>query len=445
VAILIDTTMRLLPVFLSVLSCAALAGCGDTSGAAVDPPAATPTPQATACAATAVGALRGIAENVYGEDADSATERADLGLVLRSVALRDAAISRDPAGASQAARALIATGHVARLRVTVGGHVLADVGARPALAPVAAAIRAGDGATIASVRMSIESTAGFVSTADALTGGSLSVRVGSGPSPTGARSVPEQGLVRVGATTYAVSSFAVSSFAAGPARATLVRSLPSLAADCGSTRADTLSRVLGQAMTEIYRGEIAGATLSAQAERVAHSASLLSAVAARDPVAIRAAIVTLLHQHIVRVRVLVPGLAAVDVGGPYVLAPTRVALRQNGRTIGSAEVSIQDVLGLVLLSRRLIGVQVVVALPSQPPVTAAEIDKVESSSLRVGGYRVVLRPGTPPLMSTLADPPPALPSAGSVRAGGQTFSVFSFTGRAFPSQPLRIWALAPAG
>ena len=118
-------------------------------------------------------------------------------------------------------------------------------------------------------------------------------------------------------------------------------------------------------------------------------------------------------------------------------------LRAHGRTIGSAELSIQDDLGMVLLARRLVGVQVIVGLPHTPAVTPAEAQLVASSSVRVGGYLVVLHGGAHPTMSTVANPPAALPAQGSVTLGGRAYSVFSFTAAAFPSGPLPVWVLVP--
>jgi hypothetical protein len=427
----------------SSLVCAALAGCGTSSGAADATP--TTTPQATDCALTVVDATREVARHIYAEDAVSTNERIDLRFVLHSPALQAAALADDPATARAAARALIATGHVARLRLTVGGRVLADVGASPALAPVSGALTEAGGARIGTVLMSTQSGVGYTTVAGGLTGGGVSLRSGTrvvaGSLPTGRLALPARGLVRSGATTYAVASFPVRAFPAGTLRVTVVRSLASTAGECGSTTAATAQRTIAEAVPRIYDAEAHGAAVTEQARRVEYDASLLTAVAARDPAAIRVAVVGLLNHHIVRVRVLAPGLAPVDVGGPYVLGPVSVPLRRGGRTIGSAELSVQDVLGFVLLARRLTGVQVVVAMPRTPPVTPAEAQLIASSSKRIGGYRVTLRGGAMPTMSTLPDAPPKLPMQGTVAVDGHAYSVFSFTGETFPDGPMRVWAL----
>ncbi len=441
--------MRAHTALTGALLCTALAACGATSGssaASLPTGTATTTPQASACALAVVAAEETIARRVYGEDAASTTERLDLSLVLRSAALRAAVLARDPAAARAAARSLVHTGHVARLRVTVAGRVLVDVGSGQALAPVSAALTDANGARIGAALVAVQGTSGYLAATEGLTG-DVSLRSGrrvlGGLAPTGAAALPASGLVRVGGLTYAAASFPVRAFPTGTLDVDLARPLASTAGECARSRQTAVDDTFGYAVTRLYGSESGGAALTAQAQRVARDPGLLAAVAAHDPVAIRSAIVALLNQHIVRVRVVAPGLAPVDVGGPYVLGPITVPLRAGGRTIGSAELSIQDVLGFVLLARRLIGVQLVVALPATPAVTPAEAELIARSSVRVGGYAVVLRGGAPPTMSTLGDAPASLPTQGTVPIGGQAYSVFTFTATAFPSGPLPVSVLVP--
>lgn len=446
--------MRARPLMVSALTAAALAGCGGGTGAAGAVLSSSPTtssprpsPQAVACALTTLGALKTIAQRVYAEDAHSTNERLDLGLVLRSSALQAAAAAGDPTAARAAARALITSGHVARIRLTVGGRVLTDIGDPAAIAPVSATLTDASGAPIGTVLVAVQSGSGYLSTVDGLTGGGASLRSGgrvlAGLSPTGGAALPANGLVTVKGTAYAVASFPVQAFSAGTVRVTLVHPVASAAANCGSTAQDTVANAVGHAVAQIYNIESHGGSLNKQARRVQTDPGLLAAVSARDPAAIRAAIVALLTQHIVRVRVVAPGLAPVDVGGPFVLGPMTVPLRTRGRTIGTAELSIQDDLGLVLLARRLVGVQVVVQLPPGTTVTPAQAQLVASSSVRVGGYLVMLHGGAHPTMSTLANPPATIPARGTITVGGRRYSVFSLTATAFPSGPLPVRLLVP--
>ena len=278
----------------SALAAAALSGCGGGTGAAgavlSTAPSANsprPSPQATACALTAVGALETIARRVYAEDASSTNERLDLGLVLRSQALQAAAAASDPAAARAAARALITSGHVARLRLTVGGRVLTDIGDRAALAPVSAVLTDAGGAPIGTVLIAVQSGTGYISTIDGLTGGGASLRSGghvlAGDSPTGRGSLPVHGLVTARGATYAVGSFAAQSFSAGTVRVTLVHSVAGIAGECGSTPQDTVRNAVGRAVSEIYYTESHGAALRQQARRIQQDGPLLAAASARDP------------------------------------------------------------------------------------------------------------------------------------------------------------------
>jgi hypothetical protein len=429
---------------LIVSLCALVAACAGTSDATRGRPVAAATPAGDACALTAAGALAGVAQRIYGEAVGSATQRADLGLVARSAALRAAVLAGDPAATAQAAQALIATGHISRIRVSAGGRVLADVGSHPALAPSKVALPGTGGQALVSIQSGRDflAAAGQLTTSDASLSSGSRLVLGTFPGDRGA--VPAAGVVRLGGADYAVASFPVRTFPSGTLRANIVRPLASTGADCGATPADTVRNTLGGAVTRIYATEAHGPAIARQAARVAGDGPLRAAVAARDPAAIRSAAMALLKQHIVRVRVQVPGLAPVDVGGPYVLGPVTVALHRGGRTIGTAQLSVQDVLGFVLLARRIVGTHVVVALPSRPPVTAAEQQLIASSSLRVGGYRVTLRDGTPPTMTTLAGAPATLPTAGPVTIGGRSYGVYSFDATAFPSGPLPVWVLVPA-
>ncbi len=452
-------TMRARSPLTAVLLCSTLAACGASSGSAASLaptptsspgssslPAPTTTPAASACALAVVAAQASIARRVYAEDAASTNERIDLSLVLRSAALRAAALARDPAAARTATQSLVNTGHVARLRLTVGGRVLADAGSGTALAPVSATLTDANGAPIGTVLVAVQGTSGYLMAAEGLTG-DVSVRSGTrvlgGAAPTGATALPASGLVQVGGVTYAAASFPVRAFPTGTLHVDVARPLASTVTECARSPQTAVDDAFGYAVTRLYASESTGPALTAQARRVARDPGLLAAVAAHDPLAIRAAIVALLDEHIVRVRVVAPGLAPVDVGGPYVLGPITVPLRAGGRTIGSAEVSIQDVLGFVLLARRLVGVQIVVALPATPAVTPAEAELIASSSVRVGGYPVVLRAGKPPTMSTLADAPASLPAQGTVQIGGLAYSVFTLTATAFPSGPLPVSVLVP--
>ena len=81
---------------------------------------------------------------------------------------------------------------------------------------------------------------------------------------------------------------------------------------------------------------------------------------------------SLLHEHVVRLRVSAGGRLLSDVGGPYVLAPVRAPLRLNGRQIGSIVLSIQDDEGYKRLAGRLAGLDVLMYMSSARPPAAGE-------------------------------------------------------------------------
>jgi len=163
----------------------------------------------------------------------------------------------------------------------------------------------------------------------------------------------------------------------------------------------------------VYEAEGGPRTLP-QVRRVQRDGALLRAVAARDPAATRAAIEDLLTQHIVRLRVSdAAGELLSDVGGPDVLAPVRAPLQLGGRKIGSFVLSIQDDEGYLRLTRRLVGLKVLMRT-------------------RAGIVRNDLGPD-----------PGAVPASGSYSYRGEGFRVVTFTAGAFPSGPLTINVLIP--
>jgi hypothetical protein len=162
----------------------------------------------------------------------------------------------------------------------------------------------------------------------------------------------------------------------------------------------------------IYQAEGGHRTLS-QVHRVQRDQALLQAVARREPGATRAAIESLLNQHIVRLRVSAGGQLLSDVGGPFVLAPVTAPLRLGGHKIGSFVLSIQDDEGYLRLARRLVGLRVLMYM----------------------GPRIV--------KNSLGPVPRSVPTTGSVTVGGQTYRVFTVHAKAFPSGPLRIVVFMP--
>jgi hypothetical protein len=186
---------------------------------------------------------------------------------------------------------------------------------------------------------------------------------------------------------------------------------------CGAAARESLARAAGMVATRIYAGELAGSETQGDRRQVEGYAPLLSALAAGERAALRAAVTSLVysHTHIVRLRITRGASVLADVGGPYILAPAGGTLHLHGRTIGHYVLSVQDDLGYIKLLTRFLGVA---------PV------------LRVGSRQV-------PVAGQLSPAPASIPDHGPVGYRGGSYEAFSFAARSFPGGPLRISMLLP--
>ena len=395
---------------------ASLAGCGESSPTStLGRDASTPSTPAN-CASTVLETLSRVAQRIYHQGVRSERTKVALRLIGRSAALREAVRTGDPVAARAAAETLLATHHMNNVRVVRDGRVLADVGASQALAPLRGVIAAPGGAR-AAVTTSVWDASGVIAETHGMTEASVLLREGdrdiAGEPRLGARALAPSGTFTRNGVRYRYTSFPIERFSGAPAREYLIRSLGSTADVCGPTEQDTVVRVLSRIALRVYEAEGGHRTL-AQVRRVQRDGALLSAVAARDAAAARKAIEDLLTQHIVRLRVSdSEGRLLSDVGGPDVLAPVRAPLSLGGRAIGDFVLSIQDDEGYLRLTRRLVGLKVIMRT-------------------RAGIVRNDLGPD-----------PGRVPSSGSFSYRGEHFRVYTFTATAFPSGPLTIQALVP--
>jgi hypothetical protein len=401
----------------SIALVAALAGCGDarrpTSTLGLD--ATTPSTPAS-CASTVLATLERVARRIYHQGVKSERTKVALRLVGRSVPLREAVRTGDRAAASAAAQTLLASHHLTNLRVVRDGRVLADAGAPQALTPLHGTIVAPDG-TEASFQTSVWEVQGLIAETHGMTEASVVLREGAhhlaGSPRLPARALAPGGTLAFGGQRYRYISFPVERFPSGAAREYVIRSLESTAGLCGRTEQDTVVGVLSRIARRVYEAEGGPRTLS-QVRRVQRDGALLRAVAARDTNGTRKAIEDLLTQHIVRMRVSDAGGALLsDVGGPDVLAPVQAPLRLGGHKIGSFVLSIQDDEGYLRLTRRLVGLKVLMR-------TRAGIVK-----------------------NDLGPDPATVPQSGSYSYRDERFRVFTFSATAFPSGPLTINVLIP--
>jgi hypothetical protein len=404
---------------------ATLGGCG-TGGAGKGPTAPTaavagaPSAHRT-CPETVLDVLVRVAKRIYHQGVASERTRSAAHLIAASVPLREGVERGDPAATRAAARALVAGGHMTNLRVIdPTGRTLADVGGA-AVTPLQGTLHGIGGRPIGTYLTSVWSDEGLIAETNGVTGGRLALRV-NGRSVGGSLalapgSLPKEGTLTHGGQRYRYASFAAKAYPAGKMRIYLLKPLGATATLCGSTSEDTVVHTLSRIAGLIYAGEGGRRTLS-QVRRVQGDQRLVSAVAAGDRPATKAAIEALLTEHIVRLRVSAGAGPPVDVGGPFVLAPVTAPLRLGGRTIGSFVLSIQDDEGYLRLTRRLVGLRVLMYMNAN----TAHPQLVKNS---------------------LGPSPGTVPASGSYVYRGRRFRVFTVNARAFPSGPLTIRVLAP--
>jgi hypothetical protein len=382
----------------------------------------------SACGATVLQALSQVTQRVYDEGVSS--ERTEIAerLIKGSRALREAVERNDPAAARTAAEALLPGGHLTNLTVVSrDGKTLTSVGAEGALAPVHGSIAGANGAPIASFVTSVWADRGFLSELKGVVEGDVALRESDNHSLDGsfgmpAGTIPPAGTLTEHGTVFQYDSFPASVYPSGSLRVYLLRTAGSTAHFCGATPQDTLVNTLARVAALIYAGE-GGPHALLQVHNAQQNGALLQAVAERNPIAARKAVVGLVYDrsHIVRLRVSAGGHLLADVGGPYVLAPVSAPLRLHGKQVGELELSIQDDEGYLRLARRLVGLDVLMYM--NPAGAHPELVK-NSLGPGVGGFSSV-------------------PASGIYHYRGHTFRVFTLDARAFPAGTLLIRVLVP--
>jgi hypothetical protein len=398
---------------------APLAGCGSSGGATAASVTAASVP-ARSCPETAMEALRNIVRYVYRLGGKSERTEVARRTIAGAAALRTAVEGANAPAAQAAAQALIAAGHMTNLRVIAHGRVLADAGG-PAVAPITGQLKSASGAVIGEYVTSVWSDEGLLAEASGITQGRVALRVGGhsvgGSLPLAPGRLPPEGAITIGHVRYQYASFGGHVYpSGGPLRVYVFRPLSSIRGLCGASSEDTLVNTVSHVADLIYAGE-GGRRAQVQVKRVQADPALRAAVAHRDPVAAKAAADALLNQHIVRLRVALPGgRVLIDDGGPYVLAPVGGTLRQGGRTLARFELSIQDDEGYLRLTKRLVGLRVLMYMNTPRPTL---------------------------VKNSLGPSPGTVPTSGRYTYRGSTYHVYTLHAAAFPSGPLTVRVLIP--
>lgn len=401
--------------------CAVLTGCGTslpTSGSA----RASTTGASSSCAASVLDTVGHVLTRIYHEGVFSERTASASHFIETSATLREAVEADSPKAARAAAKTLLATGHMTDLRVMRGTKTLVESGG-PALTPITGTIKSASGAAIGSWVASVWSDVGYIDEASGVAQGFVDVRAndrsiaGSVGLPAG--SLPDEGTLTYGHVLYQFTSFAGTAYPSGSVRVYVLVPVDATARLCGATSEDTVVNTLKSIAELIYAGEVGPATLK-QIDRVQSDATLLQAVANREPLATETAIKAILHHHLVRLRIYGAGDELLsDVGGPYVLAPVTAPLKLHGHKIGSMVLSIQDDEGYKRLTGRLEGLDVLMYM--RPP----------------GATKQVL------VKNSLGPNPGKVPARGTYVYRGHSFRVFTVRAKAFPSGPLTIRVLVP--
>jgi hypothetical protein len=168
-----------------------------------------------------------------------------------------------------------------------------------------------------------------------------------------------------------------------------------------------------------YTAEVSGGKAHTLLRRVGKDPALLRALQSSDPNAVRAYVAKQFpgvwyHWHISRLRILQGSRTVVEVGVPFVVSPSQMTLvGAGGRTLGTLQTSIQDVIGFVRLMNHVYKVDVVVR-----GQRAADVRSSLPAAARA-----------------------QLPTSGPVTLAGRRYQVRSFHEIAWNNEPVTVWIL----
>ncbi|HWI74444.1 MAG TPA: hypothetical protein VNT55_20965 [Baekduia sp.] len=360
-----------------VATALAAGGCGATSSS----PAAAPL-SAAACRRTDAAELLAVGHRIYAEAATGRIVTGARRRLARSTRL-SRAVAADDGPATLAALRPLLKHQITRIAVWgPDGRLLATLGRAPALAPSSGTIADPLGLPVGRYTLAVGGDAAIAGEIAAVTG-----------APT--RIAPD---AAGGASTAA---FPATAFPSGPLRVAMTIR-PALLTACAPTPATTRMAVVGQVGQRLLDSEQHGRQARRVLNHVTHDPGFRRAVAHRDPVALRAAIIRFFRTrslHVVRIRATTPdGTLIGDVGGPFVLSPLSGPVRSGGgRLLGRVTLSVQDDTGYIKLMRRFTGAAVVlhashtrVPGSARPPASAHLTTTLTGTAFPAGPLDIAL-------------------------------------------------------
>jgi hypothetical protein len=216
------------------------------------------------------------------------------------------------------------------------------------------------------------------------------------------------------APTMTITTTTTTTAPAAPAAAAAVQA----SSDQPSRAMTSIDRLTAVAKQQ-YATEVHGGQAHATMRRVARDPALLSALRSGDMTRVRAYVRNEFdrvwyHWHVSRMRIYRGTNRVIDVGVPFVVAPSQMALRDSrGRSLGTLQVSIQDEIGFVRFMHRNYPVDVVVR----------------------GRGAAHDRTSLPAALDV------RLPDSGTATVSGTGYQVRSFTQTALRGEPVKVWIL----
>jgi hypothetical protein len=199
---------------------------------------------------------------------------------------------------------------------------------------------------------------------------------------------------------------------ATPPQPAAVRARPAAAVRSSIDRLTAIAR-------QRYADEVYGSQAHATLRRVGRDPALLGALASGHPTRLHSYIrgrfdSVWYHWHVSRLRIVRGSKILADVGVPFVVAPSQMALRgAHGRSVATLQVSIQDVIGFVRYMHRNYPVDVVVR----------------------GRGAAHVRTSLPAALNA------RLPDAGVATLAGVRYQVRSFRQTALGNEAVMVWIL----